>query len=359
MYNTKTKIIFVTSTLHAGGSERVMALLANCLCERGYDVEVVCVNKHIVFYPLHESVQVSFAEDEVGKSYLKKTIWLRKHIKEENPDIVIAFMLEVYCMTLFSTIGVKIPIISSERIDPHFFGRAKSFLRWLLLRRTTHLVVQTEQIKSFFSLKLQKRTTIIPNPVTNEVFDIVSNAEKEKRIVAVGRLAYQKNYPLMIHAFKSISDEFPDYQLVIFGEGPQRDSLELIVDSLKLRGRVLLPGRTEHVIEELRKSKIFCMSSDYEGMSNAMLEAVCIGLPVVTTNVSGASDMVIDGKGGIIVEKGNISQFENAMRVLLEDEHLRGKMGTFNRERAYEFKEDRIVDEWEELIHNVIDVYKR
>lgn len=336
-----------------------MALLANCLSERGHDLEIVCINKHIVFYQIHESVQVSFAEDEVGKSYLKKVKWLREHIKKENPDVVIAFMLEVYCMTLFSMMGIKIPVISSERIDPNFFGKAKRFLRWLLLRRTTDLVVQTEQIKQFISPKLQRRTTIIPNPVTNEVFHLSPNVKKDNKIIAVGRLAYQKNYPLLFRAFKNVSDEFPDYQLVIFGEGPQREELEQEIDRLGMGERILLPGKTSHIIEELNKSQLFCMSSNYEGMSNAMLEAVCIGLPVVTTDVSGASDMVIDGKGGFIVEKGNVRQFENAMRVLLEDEHLRKKMGTYNKERAIEYKEDRIVDQWEKLILKVIDVYKR
>ncbi len=359
MNNEIKRIIFVTSTLHSGGSERVMALLANCLSERGHDIEIVCINKHIVFYPMDESVKISFVEDEVGESYLKKGKWLRKRIKEENPDIVIAFMLEVYCMTLFSMIGVNIPVISSERIDPYFFGKAKRFLRWLLLRRTTHLVVQTEQIKQFISPKLQRRTSIIPNPVTNEVFHLSPNVRKENKIIAVGRLAYQKNYPLLFRAFKNVSDEFPDYQLVIFGEGPQREELEQEIDRLEMGERILLPGKTTHIIEELNKSQLFCMSSDYEGMSNAMLEAVCIGLPVVTTDVSGASDMVIDGKGGFIVEKGNVRQFENAMRVLLEDEHLRKKMGTYNKERAIEYKEDRIVDQWEKLILKVIDVYKR
>jgi len=359
MHDLKVKVLFVTSTLHAGGSERVMALLANNLCERGYDVEVVCINKHIIFYKLHESVRVSFAEDVVGESYLKKARWLRKHIIDKNPDLVIAFMLEVYCMTLFSMIGIRIPVISSERIDPHFFGKGKGFLRWILLRRTTHLVVQTEQIKSFYSQKLQKRTTIIPNPVTNEVFDVVPNIKKEKFVVAVGRLAYQKNYPLMFQAFKNVSADFPDYQLVVYGDGPQREELELFVSRLGMKERILLPGKTNNVIGELNKSQLFCMTSDFEGMSNAMLEAVCVGLPIVTTDVSGASDLVVDGKGGFVVKKRGLDMFENRMRTLLSDEKLRKEMGAYNKNRAFEFKENHIVDQWEKLILQVIDNYKR
>ena len=125
------KLSFITSTLHPGGSERVMSLLANNFVKRGYEVEIVCINKHIIFYPLRDKVKVWFAEDEVGTSIFKKAIWLRKHVKATKPDMVIAFMLEVFCLTLAALIGIKIPVISSERIDPHFFGKAKGFLRWL------------------------------------------------------------------------------------------------------------------------------------------------------------------------------------------------------------------------------------
>lgn len=347
------RITFVTSTLHSGGSERVMALLANSLSERGYDVEIICINKHLVFYPIHEKVRISFAEDEVGTSVIKKACWLRKHIKSEKPDVVIAFMLEVYCMTLFSLMGVKIPVISSERIDPHFFGRVKGFMRWVLLRRTTHLVVQTTQIKSFYSKAIQARTTIIANPVTDKVFEI-EPVEKENRLIAVGRLAYQKNYPMMFQAFKNVMEEFPDYKLVVYGDGPQRDSLQLTVDRLELTDRVLLPGKTERIIEEMNASKVFLMTSDFEGMSNAMLEALCVGLPIVTTDVSGASDLVVNGENGFITPCRDVNGFTQALRTVLADEGLMKTMEKKNREKAIQFQKDRIVDQWESLIHKVV-----
>lgn len=347
------KISFVTSTLHSGGSERVMALLANSLSERGYDVEIICINKHIVFYPIQENVRISFAEDEVGTSYLKKTRWLRKHIKTEKPDVVIAFMLEVYCMTLFALIGVDIPVISSERIDPHFFGKAKGFMRWVLLRRTAHLVVQTQQIKSFYSKALQKRTTIIPNPVTDKVFDI-QPVEKQDRLIAVGRLAYQKNYPMMFEAFKRLMDEFPSYQLVIYGDGPQREELEFQVSSGKIQDRVVLAGRTEKVIEEMNSSRVFLMTSDYEGMSNAMLEALCVGLPIITTEVSGARDLVENGVNGFVTKPRDVEEFTKAIRKVLSDKELMERMEVNNKNKAKAYQKDHIVDQWESLIQQIV-----
>lgn len=343
------KITFVTSTLHSGGSERVMSLLANNLSDRGYEVEILCINKHIIFYPLRDKVKVWFAEDEVGTSIFKKAIWLRKHVKATNPDMVIAFMLEVFCLTLAALIGIKIPVISSERIDPHFFGKAKGFLRWLLLRRTTHLVVQTQQIKAFYSKKLQARTTIIPNPVTEKVFEL-KPVEKENRLIAVGRLAYQKNYSMMLEAMKNIISDFPDYHLVIYGDGPERKVYEQEIADKGLEKYVSLPGKTERILEEMNRSKVFVMTSDFEGMSNAMLEAICVGLPVVTTEVSGAHDLIENGKNGFITKVRDVNAFTDALRKVLSDEELMKTMGELNRQKAENFKTEKIVDQWEALI---------
>lgn len=348
------KLTFVTSTLHAGGAERVISLLANSFCQKGYEVEIVCINKHLVFYPIDEKVKVWFAEDEVKSlSILKKLFWLRNHIKNDRPDVVIAFMLEVYCVTLASLIGVSVPVISSERIDPHFFGRAKGLLRWLLLRRTTHLVVQTVRIKDFYSAKLQSRTTIIPNPVTDKVFSLTPTL-KQKRIIAVGRLAYQKNYPMMFRAFAKVHHDFPDWQLVVYGNGPQKEEIRGVIERLGMEGHIILAGKSDHVVEEMNKSSLFVMSSDYEGMSNALLEAVCVGLPVISTDVSGARDLITEGVNGYIVPVGNERALTLALSSMLSSPEKMDEMGRQSKALAPRFREEQIVGQWEELIKKVV-----
>lgn len=348
------KLTFVTSTLHAGGAERVISLLANSFCQKGYEVEIVCINKHLVFYPIDEKVKVWFAEDEVkSPSILKKVLWLRNHIKNDRPDVVIAFMLEVYCVTLASLIGIHVPVISSERIDPHFFGRAKGLLRWLLLRRTTHLVVQTVRIKDFYSAKLQSRTTIIPNPVTDKVFSL-SPTLKQKRIIAVGRLAYQKNYPMMFRAFAKVHHDFPDWQLVVYGNGPQKEEIRGVIERLGMEGHIILAGKSDHVVEEMNKSSLFVMSSDYEGMSNALLEAVCVGLPVISTDVSGAKDLITEGVNGYIVPVGNERALTLALSSMLSSPEKMDEMGRQSKALAPRFREEQIVGQWEELIKSVV-----
>ena len=158
----------------------------------------------------------------------------------------------------------------------------------------------------------------------------------------------------MIRAFAKVADEFPDWQLVIFGEGPLRESLELIVESLEMKDRVLLPGRTGHVIEELRKSNIFCMSSDYEGMSNSMIEAICVGLPIVTTDVSGVKELVENGKNGVVVPCGDVDKLGKTFSELMSNERLMEEYSRNNYSKKELFRIDTIVNQWEQLIHQVI-----
>lgn len=351
-------ILFVTATLTSGGSERVMSLLANQLAERGHRVEIVNLNKHIVFYPIHKDVYLSFAEEEVGCSIIKKIGWLRKYVKAKKPDVVVPFMEAVYCVTLLALIGVHVPVISSERIDPRHSPRVRNILRKIFLPLTTHLVVQTKDIKAFYPKFIQKKTSIIYNPVSETVFQL-QDEPKENVIISVGKLDGQKNQKLLINAFASIAEDFPDWKLVIYGEGRERDSLESLVSGFRFQvsSRILLPGRCETVIEEMNRAKVFAFSSDFEGMSNAILEAVCVGLPVVTTNVSGAKELVKEGEGGFVVPIRNEKALANALHKILSNKELREKMAQANKARAKDFKQDMIVNQWEELIKKIVDNY--
>ncbi len=353
-------ICFITATLTSGGSERVMSILANELSKKGHHVSIICINKHIVFYPISNDVEVVFAEDEIGgNSLIRKILWLRNYVKGVSPDVVIPFMEAVYCFTLLSLVGMHVPIISSERIDPRKSPFIRNILRRIFLPLTTHLVVQTQDIKNFYPSFIRKKTSIIYNPVSDEVFSKGSNDRLINRIINVGKLDAQKNQTMLIKAYAKVAPLFPDLQLVIYGEGPLRAELESLVSSFKLQDRVQLPGRTEHVIDEMRKSKIFCFSSDYEGMSNALLEAICVGLPVITTNVSGASELVQNGVNGFIVDVRNEEQMVYAMNILLSDADLMTRFSSVNRSQASKYSIDTIVNQWEHLITEVINQYNR
>lgn len=353
-------ITFLLASLGSGGAERVVSLLANKMVERGHQVEIICLKFNDVYYQTDPRVKVTLAMQQT-KNRLTELFWLRKYIKKQKPDVVIPFTEGVYCFTILSLLGTGIPIIASERLDPAAMSKTRKILKRLLLPFADWLVVQTQSIKEYFPKSIQKKTSVIYNPVVTEVFREIDNGQltienegRLNRIISVGRLYPQKNQEMMIRAFAKVAEEFPDWQLVIYGEGPLRESLELIVESLEMQGRVLLPGRTEHVIEELRKSKIFCMSSDYEGMSNSMIEAICVGLPIVSTKVSGTEELIRDGENGFIVDIGDEDGLVKCFSQLISSPSLQDKMSEGNSQLANVFNIDSIVDEWINLIDRVV-----
>lgn len=363
------KISFVTSTLTSGGAERVISLLANNFADRGYEVEMIALTSISPdYYSLNPKVKFIHADKVSKGGLLGELWWFRRHIKKEQPDVVIAFMEAVYEFVLLALLGTKVPVISSERKDPATLGPLRKILRWILLPTAKAHVVQTQHIKQYYHQRIQKKTHIIYNPVNERVFETsYDNAnddensglrikdERLNRIISVGRLYPQKNQKMMIEAFAQISERYPDWKLVIYGEGPERDSLESLVSNLKYQvsSRISLPGRCETVIEEVAKSKVFCLSSDYEGMSNAMIEALCVGTPVISTRVSGTDELIRDGENGLLVDIGDTDGLAQAFEKLLSNQELRTQLGKEGQKLATKFKTDTIVDQWEELVYSL------
>lgn len=357
------KIIFTLASLGSGGAERVVSLLANKMDEMGHEVEIICLKYDDVYYQTNDNIKVVYGKG-LAKNNLSELFWLRKHILQEKTDVVIAFTEGVYCFTIAALLGTKIPVIASERLDPSAMTWKRNLLKRLLLPYANWLVVQTRTIKEYFPKRIQKKTSVIFNPVSlipspSPKGEGSGNSEEKKnRIISVARLFPQKNQEMMIRAFAMIANEYPEWELVVYGEGPLRDKLEDLVSSLNLEGKVLLPGRTDHVIEELQKSKIFCLSSDYEGMSNSMIEAICVGLPIVSTKVSGTDELIQDGVNGLLVDVGNEKGLKDALENLIENETLMKLMGEANRKKASLFQIAFIVNEWVTLIKRVLQIIK-
>lgn len=345
------RIVFTLASLGPGGAERVVSLLANKMDGMGHQVEIVCLKFNDVYYQTNDNVKVTLAMQQTT-NHLTELFWLRKHIKQEKPDVVIAFTEGVYCFTIAALLGTKIPVIASERLDPACMSWQRNLLKKILLPHASWLVVQTEYIKRYFKGKVGRMTSIILNPVNEKVFKLPTG-KKENIIISVARLYPQKNQAMLIEAFAKIAPEFPQWRLVIYGEGPERAELESKICLLQLKDRVSLPGRCQTVIEEMNKAKVFALSSDYEGMSNAMIEAVCVGLPIVSTHVSGTEELVKEGMNGYVVEKSDVESMTKAFERLMGNEQLLESFGAESKRMAEQFRLDTVVNEWLKLIDNV------
>jgi len=348
------RILFLTSSLTSGGSERVVSLLANKFVEKGYGVEIALLKYEDVFYPIDKRIRVHIAKIEAGGNNILRVMrWLRMHVRQSSPDVVIAFTEGVYCAAICAMIGINTPIISSERNDPAFMSPARKLLRRIFLRRTTWLVVQTERIKQYFNRQIQEKTSIIYNPVNERVYGVETCNCRQKRITNVARLYPQKNQNMLIDAFSELSERFPEWTLDIYGVGPLHDELQAHIDKLRMDNRIFLKGQSDKVIDELNQSRIFCLSSDFEGMSNAMIEAICLGVPIVSTQVSGTEEFLRNGENSLLIDVGEKEQLKDALETLMGDEMMQKKFSEELLKLKDNFQIDEIVMQWENLVLQV------
>lgn len=350
------KILFFIGTLTEGGAERVVSTLANKLVGRNFDVEILKYYKSENFYKLNDKVITNSIEEKTNTiNKISNIKYLRKYIKD-NADIVISFLAPFNIYSLISNIGNNVPIIVADRNDPrripsNFLMRK---LRDILYRNADGVVLQTKNNLSYFSEAVQKKSTIIYNPFDlKESKGIALETKKDNIIVNVARLEKQKNHILLINAFNEIKDEFDDYKLVIYGEGNYKNELIHHINELKLSDRVILAGEHNDIINKIKSSKLFVLSSDYEGMPNSLIEAMCIGLPVISTKVSGSNELIEDGNNGLLVDINNKEELVKAMKKMLKDNDYSNSLAN-NATRICEIVDSNIVvDKWIDFINKV------
>lgn len=351
------KIIVNTGTLSSGGAERVLSILSTPFADAFDEVQYVMwldAKYPDIFYNIDPRIKIVRISKESGSSKIwKQVIWFRKYVKEENPNIVLSFMVMVDFTVTMALIGTGIPQIVAERNDPRYFGKHQ----WLreLINLSYHtpdvkgILMQTQNNKEYFkSKKLYNKTDVIYNPIMmpDEIVGKALKTEKEDLIVSVGRLTHQKCQDVLIKAFARFHKSHPSYKLCIFGEGEKRKELENLAKELSISNVVLLPGRSTKVMEEISKARMFVMTSEYEGMSNALLEAMCLGLPCISTKVSGATDLIEDGVNGFLVDVGDIDTIAERMSELAADNDFCYKIGCKSKNVYNRVSVDVVSKQW-------------
>lgn len=322
------KIIVVTKNMHGGGAERVIAQLVNYLTSINIECMIIMTDDEPIGYDLNEKVKVmAIGRKSQNKlvDRLKRYKTVRKIVKKEKPDLVLSLPEDTGIYVLWGLLGCRVPVYVSERNNPWVMPDVKitRILRRLMYPFAKGIIFQTEMAKSFFSKRIQKKGIVLPNPVDAGRIPEPFNGEREKIIVGAGRLSRQKNFPLLINAFAEFSNSYPDYRLIIYGEGPDRHLLEEQIRTLGIEDKVELPGRQNNLPELMNTKAMFVLSSDYEGMPNVLSEAMCMGMPVISTDCpsGGPRELIRQKENGLLVPVNAQEQLTEALCYMAEGDH--------------------------------------
>jgi glycosyltransferase involved in cell wall biosynthesis len=359
-------IVFCIASLGPGGAERVLSDLANHYAERGGTVTIITLVSADArpFYPLNPGIQlIQTNKSSKGRpSFFKRcynissSLWgLRKTIKRLQPDRVISFIDLMNVRVLLSCLGLRVPVIVSERTDPrhHQFPLKKlsSWLRLKLYPSAYRVVVQTQAAADYFPKSWkEERISIIPNAVKKPECTKNLSGGKIKIIITVGRLSAEKNHHDLIGAFAEWSKVYPDLTLKIYGEGPLRSALEKQVNNLSLQGKVHLPGSIPHIQTALLESDLFVFPSRYEGFPNALCEAMALGLPVVASDCSGNREVIREGVDGRLFPVGKTDILSKIVLELMQDTEQCQRLADNARAIVNRFGSKQVYKNWDTLI---------
>lgn len=342
-------ITFVCPHLGKGGAERVMSILIRNYVKIGWRVQLILLYEDFIEYPIPDAVEKVFLN--LSRRHTPLTLLSRwKKIRAAvTGDVVVAFLYSAIRDTAFSMTGADKKLIISDRSDPANEppGKIQQFARTLSYYFVDRIVFQTQDAKDYFPRAIQKKGVIIPNPVSSGLPE-ANPEDAEKIIVAAGRLEPQKNFPLLIRSFAKLSAEFPDYRLQIYGRGYLEEELKDLTHTLKIADKVDFPGFVTDIHERMRRASVYVSSSDYEGISNSMLEAMAMGVPTICTDcpVGGARETITDGVNGILFPVGDEEALYRAMKKILSDKAFAQTLSANSMRIKDSLSEEAIFERW-------------
>lgn len=375
--NTTTKLMRITlviSSLAPGGAERAMALLANYLAARGHSVHLITLDaQRPDFYTLDPRVERETLDLQDASATLSRAVRnnllrikeLRKALRRSCPELVISFMDTTNVLTLLATRGLKVKVIVAERTNPMQYEIPRQWVklrRWLYPRADA-VVTLTERVADWVREFVPRNLVhIIPNSIPpaqaaegNEEFPLPCG----HIVAAMGRLIPVKGYDMLLPAFARCAAKHPDWTLLILGDGAERANLTALARELGVSERVLMPGTIQNPMPVLRRADFFVMSSRFEGMPMAVLEALACGLPVVSFDCpTGPREVIRDGIDGLLVPPENIEALATAMDRLMSDPAERRRLAERAPEVLERFGADVVMAKWDALISRVTGLHR-
>ena len=290
---------------------------------------------------------------------IKRIYKFRALLLNENPDCVISFLWAENIITILSCLFTKQNLILCERNDPMHepTNRHMRIIRNILfrIRKENYFVFQTEYAKKCFSQKIQEKGTIIFNPLKADLPERYSGIRK-KKIVCVARLVEEKNITMLIRTFSRITNLYPEYKLYLYGRGELEDDLKKEVKNLKIKDKVIFKGFSNSVHNEIKDATMFILPSNFEGISNAMIEAMSIGIPTICTDCPafGAREFIKNGINGYLIAPKNEDELYKKILNIIENPKLQEKFSRNSYEIRDKLNAEVICTQWENFIRRNI-----
>lgn len=362
-YPVAMHITFTIAALGAGGAERVLSLLTSAWATDhritiiSFDAEHDPIFHR--FDPRLEIIRLGIPNHKSG--FIKSSIitirriaLLRRTLRMLDPDITISFLTKINVLSLLACLATPRRIIISERNNPRM--QESNFIWHSLLSRlqwrASEIVMQTRASLICLHGRARERAHVISNPI--EPLHPRPPRSGAPVLAAVGRLAFQKGFDLLIEAFAKVAPSHPDWILRIWGEGELRPALERQIADLGLEDRIHLPGTSRDPKEWVDDADAFVFSSRFEGFGNALAEAAASGLAVISFDCAfGPSDIIDHERTGLLVPTGDVEALSAALDRVLSDERLRARLGEAAREDMSRFAPSAIVAQWDALLARV------
>ena len=353
------KIIFLGGNFNlSGGTERVASIIANELTKIGYEVTVASVQggDH-PFYPLDSRIKIRSLFSKVGRNIFRTPLLIhriRKLLLEEKADVLVSVESMLALFTVPATIGLTAKHICWEHFsfNNDLGRRGRRIARQLAARYCDVVVTLTARDRLCWKSKTSGTAQIIAisNPSPFPVQPITSRINKEKVVLAVGRLVSRKGFDMLLQAWSLVAPSAEGWVLRIVGDGPEGKSLAAQAKSLGISDAVEFTGLVSNVEAHYREASIFCLSSRYEGFGMVLLEAMSFGLPVVSFDCEMGPAEVLEGTGGKLVAQGNVEELAEELLSLMGSPEERMAISALSQGKAKLYQPNLILGEWVRII---------
>lgn len=350
--------ILFAGHLHGfGGAEKSMIKVANALSEKGFRVAIVTFDVNNQKFEINPNVRLYFVETFATHGLIRVFERFRKAallLSQINVNLVISFWFQLSIIFFFLSFRFHYKIYYSERGDPtdKEYSGLNRLIRTVCFPFMNGFIFQTKGAQLCFSKRIQLKSVVIPNPVYIGYNNYSLPEERKKVIVSVGRLHGQKNFQLLINAFSRIATLHHSYMLHIYGEGPLKDFLLQLVYSLNLQDRIVFKGSVSNIYDCIVDNSIFILPSLFEGMPNALMEAMALGIPSLSADCppGGPAELIKDGYNGFLFKNNDEEDLVCKLEYMLSHLQEMDLIGIRAKDICNTHSEEIVMEKWADFV---------